>query len=107
MGKKISYVLDMDNVMKFIFDLNSQRDMDSEITEVYMVDEETNELSLTTKQLRELKGGDNTSKSTIRYDMIKMFIDIISDLDMSGANSFGESLIFNTMINEGLIKEVE
>jgi hypothetical protein len=107
MGKKISYVLDMDNVMKFIFDLNSQRDTDSEILEVYTVDDETGELVLTSKQLRELKGGDNTSKSTIRYDMFKMFIDMISDLEMDGVNSFGESIIFNTMINEGLIKEVE
>ena len=107
MGKKISYVLDMDNIMKFVFDSDSKRDMDSEITEVYVADDETNELTLTTKQLRELKGGDNTSKSTIRYDMMKMFIDMIADLDMDGANSFGESLIFNTMINEGLNKEIE
>ena len=107
MGKKISYILDIENLTKFIFDSDVKRDMDSEITEVYVVDEETNEMVLTSKQFREFKGGDNTSKSTIRYDMVKMFIDMISDIDMDGANSFGESLIFNTMINEGLIKEVE
>lgn len=107
MGKKISYILDVENIIKFIFDSDVKRDMDTEITEVYVVDEETNEMTLTTKQFREFKGGDNTSKSTIRYDMVKMFIDMISDIDMDGANSFGESLIFNTMINEGLIKEVE
>ena len=43
MGKKISYVLDMDNIMKFVFDSDSKRDMDSEITEVYVADDETNE----------------------------------------------------------------
>lgn len=106
MGNNGKYVLDMENILKFIFESDIKRDMDSEITEVYVTDEETHELTLTTKQLRELKGGDNTSKSTIRYDMVKMFIDMISDLDTSGVNSFGESLIYNTMINEGLIKEL-
>lgn len=107
MGNKVSYMLDLENVMKFIFESDAKRDMDSEITEVYMADEETNELSLTTKQFRELKGGDNTSKFTIRYDMMKMFIDILSELEMDGTSSFVESLVFNTMINEGLIKEIE
>jgi hypothetical protein len=108
MSKRASYILDMDNVMKFVFESNIERDMDSEITEIYTTDEETNELTLATKQLRELKGGDNTSKFTIKYDMLKMFIDMISNLEMNDeVNSFGETLIFNTMINEGLIKEIE
>lgn len=108
MSKRTSYILDLDNIMKFIFESDAERDMDSEITEVYVIDEETNELTLASKQLRELKGGDNTSKFTIRYDMIKMFIDMISSLEMNDeVNSFGETLIFNTMINEGLIKEIE
>ena len=105
--EKVSYVLDMDNIMKFIFESDTQRDTDSEITEVYMTDEDTNELTLATKQLRELKGGDNTSKATMRYDMMKMSIDMISEIELDGTSTFGESLIFNTMLNEGMIKEVE
>ena len=107
MANRVKYVLDLENIMNFVFDSNINRDSESEITEMYLLDEETNDMVLNTKQLREVKGGDTTQKATIRYDMMKMFIDIITDLDMDGANSFGESLIFNTMINEGLIKEVE
>ena len=100
-----SYILDVENIVKFVFDDASSRDTDSEITEVYINDEETNDLVLSTKQLRELKGGDNSSKYSIRYDMIKTFIGLISDME-TDVPTFGETLIFNSMINEGFIKEI-
>ena len=103
MNKK--YILNIENVMNFIFD-SDKRDSDSEITEVYVSDDDTKELMLSTKQLREVKGGDNSPKFTIRYDMLKTFIDMISDMGLDGTSTFGENLIYNTMINEGLITEI-
>ena len=103
MNKK--YILNIENIMDFIFD-SDKRDSDSEITEVYVSDDDTKELMLSTKQLREVKGGDNSPKFTIRYDMLKTFLDLISDMDVNGAASFGENLIYNTMINEGFITEI-
>lgn len=109
MANRVKYVLDLDNIMKFVFESDVNRDSESEITEMYLLDENTNDMVLNTKQLREVKGGDTTSKSTMRYDMIKMFIDTLLDLDV-GENSqwsFGEALIFNTMAENELIKEIK
>lgn len=109
MAKKVKYVLDLENIMKFVFETDTQRDSESEITEMYLLDEESKDMVLNTKQLREVKGGDATQKSTIRYDMIKMFIDTLLDLDVSEHSqwSFGEALIFNTMAENELIKEIK
>lgn len=109
MANKVKYVLDLENIMKFVFESETQRDSESEITEMYLLDEESKDMVLNTKQLREVKGGDTTPKSTIRYDMIKMFIDTLLDLDVSENSqwSFGEALIFNTMAENELIKEIK
>ena len=56
--------------------------------------------------MRETKNGDTTAKNTIKYDLLKMFVEYIMDSDFSDP-SFGETIIFNSMINEGLIKEIE
>lgn len=109
MGEKIKYVLDLENINKFIFESDSPRDTESEITEMYALDEDSNEMALTAKQLRETKGGDTTPKSTIKYDMLKMFIETMLDLDVTENStwSFGEALIFNTMVSNELIKEIK
>lgn len=110
MSDKIKYVLDLDNLSKFIFeDSSTKRDSESEISEIYVLDENTNEMVMNSKQLRELKGGDTTPQATIKYDMIKMFIDTMLGLDVSEDSmwTFGEALIFNTMADYGFIKEVK
>lgn len=109
MADRVKYILDLENIMNFVFDSDAPRSSESEITEMYMLDEESNDMVLNTKQLREIKGGDGSQKSTIKYDMMKMFIDTLLDLDVSENSqwSFGEALIFNTMAENELIKEVK
>lgn len=98
-----NYILDLDNIIKFCFD-NDDKTNDSEITEVYVTDENSKNLTLTSKQLREVKSGDVSSKQTVKYDLIKTFI---SDLmDMDDILTFGDSIIINTMLSEGLLKQV-
>ena len=77
----------------------------SEIVDIYGSDEDNN-LVLTQRQMRETKNGDTTAKNTIKYDMLKMFVEYIMDSDFSEP-SFGETIILNSMINEGLIKEID
>lgn len=103
-----SYVFDINKIMEFCFDLVDERTNDSEITESYVVNEENNKLEVVSKQVREIKGSDNTSKNTIRYDMIKMFIDVLVNADNGEQRplTFGEAIIINTMINENLIREI-
>lgn len=99
-----NYILDLDNIIKFCFD-NDDKTSDSEITEVYVTDENSKNLTLTSKQLREVKSGDVSSKQTVKYDLIKTFISNLMDID-SNMVTFGDSVIINTMLNEGLLKQV-
>lgn len=102
--EEIKYVIDVENLMKFIFESDIKRDVDSEITETYLADENNGDMLLTSKQYREVKGGDNTSKQTIRYDFFKSLIELLEDTDGLSTMSFREKLAFNTLFNEGLIK---
>ncbi|MBR6515735.1 MAG: hypothetical protein IKT40_02650 [Bacilli bacterium] len=99
-----NYVLDLENIVNFIFAQN-EVNSDSEFVDVYSSDE-SNNLVLNQRQIREVKNGDTTAKSTIRYDMIKTFIEYLMDADFTDP-SFGEAMVLNTMLNEELIKQIE
>lgn len=104
------FILDIDNIIDFVFDDENERDSDSEITETYVADDEENKIELVNKQVREVKSRkDNSSKETIKYDLIKTFLTILneSDYNESGSFSLSESIIFNTMLTKNLIKKVE
>ena len=98
-----NYVFDFENIINFIFTQNEQT-TDSEFVDVYSSDE-SNNLVLNQRQIREVKNSDTTSKSTIRYDLVKMFIEYLMDADFNEP-SFGEAMVLNTMLNEELIKKV-
>ena len=104
MNKK--YIINIENLMNFIFEDDIKRDTDSEITEVYVSDDDTNEMMLSTKQIREVKSGDSSSKFNIKYDLIKNFIDMISDMESDMDSDFGKRLIFNTLCTYGIITEI-
>lgn len=101
-----NYVFNMDSMMEFVFDGEFDRTNDSEITETYINDEDSKELVLINKQLREIKGSENSAKFTIRYDLLKTFIETIITIDNNAPSTLGEELVFNTMVSENLIKEV-
>lgn len=104
MNKK--YIINIENLMNFIFEDDIKRDTDSEITEVYVSDDETNEMMLSTKQIREVKSGDSSSKFNIKYDLIKNLIDMISEMETDVDTDFGKRLIFNTLCTYGIITEI-
>lgn len=103
LGEK--YVLDIDAIVKFCFD-NDGKTTDSEITEVYVADEESKNLSLASKQLREVKNGDVTSMQTMKYDLVKLLIVDLMEMDEDEL-SLGDTVIMNTMMNEGFLKPIE
>ena len=75
-------------------------------TPLYVMDEDNKNMQLSSKQLREVKGNDITPQQSIRYELVKMMLDnilMIDDEDMT----FGNSVIINTMLSEGLITEVK
>lgn len=96
------YTFDLDAIMNFVFFEEDKRTNDSEITETY-INNDQNELTLVNKQLREVKGSDNSTKQNIKYDLLKNFIEILRTAEHN-AMTLGESITFNTMFTYGLIK---
>ena len=110
-NQKINYVLNLNEIMRFVFDDNVGRNVDSEITETY-VNTDAGILKLDNKISREIKTkGDNSAQFTIRYDLIKLFInsllEIPADMEEGMTLSLGESLIINTMLNENLLSVIK
>lgn len=97
-----NYVLDFENIINFIF-CENETNNDSEFVDIYTNNDSG--LVLNQRQIREVKNGDTTSKSTIRYDLVKTFIEYLMDADFNEP-SFGEAMVFNTMLNEELIKKI-
>ena len=110
MKKKIdAYVYDLDAIMNYVFTDDGKRNNDSEITETYITDDSSGQLSLVNKQLREVKGSDNSNKNTIRYDMMKFFMDQMNGIVVGDEiqATLGESVVFNTMLHNGFVKSAK
>lgn len=103
-------VLDLNEIKEFVFEENSKTEKthDNEITETYGLNEEGKQ-TLLSRVIHEVKGSDFTEKETIRYDLIKTFIGMLDNVEIDTAltpMSLGQRMVLNTMINYGLIKEV-
>lgn len=97
--------LDLEAVFKFCFESND-KNSNSEITELYANDDDAKGLVLMSKQLREVKDNDATSKENIRYDLVKTLISYLFDID-EDEMTLGDSVILNTLMSEGMLKEIE
>lgn len=110
------YVFDLENIMNFVFDKEKTKKNNIEITENYdnvSVEDGKNVMKLVSKTIKETKG-DNPSvpnqDNNIRYDLIKYFISTLEELPpmiTDDALTFGDKVILNTMVNEGLLKLAE
>lgn len=100
-----NYVLDLERIFQFVFDSDNDKNVDSELTELYVMDDETNNLSLSSKQVREIKSNEINNKQTIRYDMVKFLLTSLISMSEEEV-TFGETIMLNTMFREGIIKEV-
>lgn len=102
-----AYILNLENLIGFIYQGdNNDKNYESELTELYVVDNENSNMSLSNKQLRELKNNDMTNHQTIRYDMIKLLLERLLDIKEE-VLTFGETVVLNTMLTEGLITEIK
>lgn len=109
---------DLEGLKRFIFnDDEDGRQSDVEITETQDFDE-NGKLLGKTKVTREVKSV-NESKQTIRYDLFKMFLSMLNDVEYpvdyddydeeTGlpfiSLSPAQELVFNTLAEYGLIKK--
>ena len=110
MSKNNGIYYDLEAINNYIFGDEEERSSSVEITEVQGMNAETNEMVTVQKTIREVKeSNDMTNKQTIRYDMIKLFIDMLNEPGETDVLSLtqGQQAIMNTMLNYGLAKKIE
>jgi len=98
---------DIDEIMKFVFDNNYEQVDDSEIMEVYAMDEEKNALALVNKQINETKNARKDSDTAIRYDLIKTFIGMLAESQIDEVSKTNQEIVYNGLVMKNIIKETE
>lgn len=105
---KSNLIYDLDGIKDFIFGDDDGRSSDVEITET-QVKNDNGKLETESRITREVKSTD-TNRQTIRYDMIKMFMDVLDNVEINqelAPLSLGQKMVLNTMGSYGLIREIE
>lgn len=109
MNKQINsnLIYDLDAIKDFIFGDDGVRSSDVEITESQSLDDD-GKLVTDSRIIREVKSTDS-NKQTIRYDIIKMFMDVLDNVEIDQEItplSLGQKMVINTMASYGLLKEI-
>lgn len=108
MAKKNSFIVyDLKKITDFIFENQNSRTNDVEITDTLEYDKEKNKMVPKTKEIKEVKVNDDMSQTTIRYDLIKSFIDTLDMSEDMNEMSVGQSITLNTLQSYGMIKEIK
>lgn len=110
MGQQLNsnLIYDLDNIREFIFGSADGRSSDVEITET-QVRNDDGKLETESRITREVKSIDS-NKQTISYDMIKMFMDILDNVEIDqgiAPLSLGQKMVLNTLGSYGLIRQIE
>jgi hypothetical protein len=101
----ITQFFDINKICDFVFGNPNDRTNEVEIVENFTYDKETKAMVPNTREVKEVKVNDYTGQNTIRYDMVKMFMDILDSVDDMNVLTLGQSLTINTMEAYGLIRE--
>lgn len=100
------YIFDLNNITNFVFGNPNDKTNEVEITEHYAYDKDSKTMLPSTREVKEVKVNDYTGQNTIRYDMIKMFIDILDNIEDPKIMSMAQKITVNTMKAYELIKDI-
>ena len=100
-------IFDINKISEFVFGDPNKRNSEVEITETFVYDNEHDKMIPNTREVKEVKVTDFTGQNTIKYDMIKMFIDILDSIEDLSAMSLGQSITLNTLESYELIKDIK
>jgi hypothetical protein len=108
------YVLDLDKLNKYIFESQFTKNSETELVEVYEMskedEDEEKELMLTNKSIRDVKTKGNIQIDNIKYDLVKTFIEEFFETPSTVTQesaTFGFIIAFNTLLNQGILTEVQ
>lgn len=100
------YALDLDNLFKFVSKDDDVETSETEITDAYDFTSEIEDKNVS-KVVRELKGKGNTQKDAFRYDLIKvMLAELFNVEDNYEAYTSGTHIAFNTLLNYNILKKI-
>ena len=106
--KQSTFIFDIDKIADFVFGNPNERTSDVEITENYVYNLENDKMIPNTKEVKEVKTNDyNSGQNTIRYDLVKTFIEILDSVEDPKVMTLGQAITFNTMQIYELIKDVK
>ena len=105
--KRSTFIFDINKITDFVFGNPNERTNDVEITENYVFDKNLDKMIPNTKEVKEVKVNDYTGQNTIRYDLVKTFIDILDAVEDPNIMSLGQSITYNTMQAYELIKDIK
>jgi hypothetical protein len=100
-------IFDINKISEFVFGDADKRTSEVEITENFIYDKDENKMIPNTREVKEVKVKDDVGKFSIRYDMIKMFIDIMDSVEDLSNLTLGQEVTVNTMEAYELIKELK
>ena len=101
-----SYIFDLENITNFVFGNPNEKTNEVEITEEYVYDKESNQMIPNTRQVKEVKVNDYTGQNTIRYDLVRMFVDILDSIEDPKVLTMGQNITLNTLKAYELIKDI-
>lgn len=99
----LEYVFDMGKICQFVIYSDKTSSKEHEVLDNYEIND-GNKIELVSKSVRELNGRGNEQIDNIKYDFIKMFIDLILTYNEYPRQldelPFGVKIAFETLINE-------
>lgn len=104
--KNVPYIFDINRITEFVFGNPNDKTNEVEITEHFIYDKDSKTMIPNTREVKEVKVNDYTGQNTIRYDMVKMFIDILDSIEDEKVMSMGQSITLNTLKAYELIKDI-
>ena len=100
------YIFDLNNITSFIFGNPNEKTNEVEITDNFVYDQDSKSMIPNTREVKEVKVNDYTGQNTIRYDMIRMFIDILDSIEDPKVLTMGQNITLNTLKAYELIKDI-
>jgi len=105
--KNSTFIYDINKICDFVFGNPNDRSNEVEITEKYEFDDTKNVMNPLSKEVKEIKANDYTGQNSIRYDLIRMFIEFLDAVEDFNMMSLGQQITYNTMESYGLIKNIK
>lgn len=105
-GEKRAYILNLNGIIDFVFDGDDKKENNSEITDFYVMNDNTNTMTLSTRQIQEKKGDVVGQRENMRYDLVTRLLDHLMNIDEEELG-LGDSIVINTLLTEELIIEIK